>query len=377
MTSQRDSQRTGTLIIGAGQTGLSAAYHLAKRNMPFLVVDADERIGDHWRNHWDSLRLFSPAAVNGLPGMAFPAKADHWPSSHEMADYLEAYADRFDLPVISGTTVERVRSMEAGGFEVVAGEQRFESDQLIIATGAFRRPKVPGVARSLDPAIRQFHSSAYRNPSQLLDGPALVVGLSHSGADIAVEVAKTHRTFLSGRPFAEMPIQVVDTRRARYGWHVMRFLGNRILTMGTPIGRRMAPHVRHGGGPLLRVRSADLRDAGVERFDARTTGVSDGKPMLDDGRVLDVTNVIWATGFQPDFAWVEIPGFIGDDGWPVGERGVSPVAPGLYFLGVPFQWAFGSMTVFGAGRDAKYVVDRLAERGAARRPVRAIETAPA
>jgi putative flavoprotein involved in K+ transport len=373
----RPEVRTGTLIIGAGQAGLAAAFHLAWRGLPFLVVEAEERIGDQWRNRWDSLRLFSPAAVDGLPGMPFPAAADHYPTGREMGDYLEAYADRSGLSVMSGIRVERVGPVEGGGYEASAGDQRFVADEVIVATGAFRRPSVPAIASSLDPAIRQLHSSEYENPSQLRDGPVLVVGLSHSGADIAFEVAKTHRTHLSGKAAGQFPFKAVDTRRARIGWLILRFLGTRLFTLGTPIGRRMAQRVRHGGAPLLRVRSADLRDAGVIRYDARTTGVSDGKPMLEDGRVLDVTNVIWATGFRPDYGLVDVPGFVDTDGWPIGERGVSAAGPGLYFLGVPFQWAFASMNVFGVDRDARYLVDRIAERRTAGRAERAVGTATA
>jgi putative flavoprotein involved in K+ transport len=361
MSTQRDPERVGTLVIGAGQSGLATGYHLAKRGLPFVIVDADARIGDHWRNHWASLKLFTPARSDGLPGMAFPAPSYHWPTGREMGDYLEAYAARFDLPVISRVRVDRVRPTDDGAFDVDAGERRFIADQVVVATGAFQRPRVPDIATRLDPGIRQLHTNAYRDPSQLQDGPVLVVGLSHSGADIAYEVARTHETYLSGKPVGEMPIKVVDTRGARIGWPVVGFLATRVFTLGTPIGRRMAPHVRHGGGPLLRVRSADLREAGVIRYDARTTGVSGGQPMLDDGRVLDVANVIWATGFRPDYDWVEVPGFVGDDGWPTGYRGESSAVTGLYFLGVPFQWAFASMNVIGAGRDAKYVVDRIAK----------------
>jgi putative flavoprotein involved in K+ transport len=377
MTSQRAPERTGTIVIGAGQAGLSAGYHLAKRGMPFRIIDADERIGDHWRRHWTSLRLYSPAMVDALPGMKFPAPAYHYPTGREMGDYLESYARTLELPVVSGTRVDRVRALDGGGFEVVAGDRAFAADQVVVATGAFRQPRIPDVALRLDASIRQFHSSDYRDPSQLKEGPVLVVGLSHSGADIAFEVARTHQTYLSGKAFGEFPIKATDTRRSVIGWLLMRFLATRLFTLRTPIGRRMAPHIRHGGGPLIRVRSADLRDAGVIRYDARTTDVSDGMPKLDDGRVLDVTNVIWATGFTPDYGWVDVPGFVGEDGWPAGPRGVSPAAPGLYFLGVPFQWAFASMNVFGAGRDAKYVVDRIAERVTAGRRGGTLETAPA
>jgi putative flavoprotein involved in K+ transport len=221
---------------------------------------------------------------------------------------------------------------------------------------------VPAIASRLDPAIRQLHSHEYRDPSQLPPGPVLVVGLSHSGADIAFELANAgHRTFLSGRSHGQMPMRVTDTRRAAIGWPIVQFLFRHVFTIRTPLGRRMRPHVRQGGGPLLRVRLGDLDSAGVERHDAKTIGAVDGKPQLADGTVLDVASVIWATGYQPDYAFIGAP-IIGPDGWPEELRGVSRTVPGLYFLGIPFSYAFSSMLVSGAGRDAKHVVERIAER---------------
>ena len=188
------------------------------------------------------------------------------------------------------------------------------------------------------------------------------MGLSHSGADIAFEAAKAgHRTILSGRSHGQMPIRVTDSKRAMLGWPVVEFFFKHVATIRTPVGRKLRPEVRMGGGPLLRVRLQDLDRAGVERHDEKTTGVRDGRPMLADGTVLDVANVIWATGYRPDYGLVAAD-VVGEDGWPIEVRGVSPTVPGLYFLGVPFQYAFASMLVTGAGRDAKYVVDRIAER---------------
>jgi putative flavoprotein involved in K+ transport len=279
-----------------------------------------------------------------------------------MADYLDAYARRFDLPVRSGTRAERVEPVD-GSFVVATSDgSRLAARQVIIATGPFREPNVPTFAADLDPAILQLHSHAYRNPAQLRDGPVLVVGLSHSGADIAFEAANAgHRTILSGRSHGQMPIRVTDTKRAMLGWPVVEFFFKHVATIRTPLGRTMRLEVRKGGGPLLRVRLGDLDRAGVERHDARTVGVRDGRPVLADGTVLDVSNVIWATGYRPDYRLVAAD-VVGDDGWPVEQRGVSPSVPGLYFLGVPFQYAFASMLVTGAGRDAEYVVDRIAER---------------
>jgi putative flavoprotein involved in K+ transport len=351
-----------TVVIGGGQAGLSAGYHLANRGLGFAILDADARIGDHWRDRWDSLKLYSPAKYDSLPGMPFPGKAWAWPTGREMADYLEAYARRFELPVRSGARVDRVEPV-GGGFIVSTSDGgRLASRQVVVATGPFRAPFVPEIANRLDPAIRQLHSHEYREPSQLPDGPVLVVGLSHSGADIAFELANAgHRTYLSGKSNGQLPIKVVDTQRARLGWPIVQFMFKHVFTIRTPMGRSMRPHVRHGGGPLLRVRLQDLDKAGVERYDAKTVGARDGNPELSDGTILDVTSVIWATGYRPDYGFIDAQ-VTGPDGWPDEVRGVSPTLPGLYFVGVPFQYAFSSMLVTGAGRDAKYVVERIAER---------------
>ena len=196
----------------------------------------------------------------------------------------------------------------------------------------------------------------------------LVVGASHSGADIAYEVAATHQTILSGVDTGQIPAGV-DTRRGRMGFRLLAFAGRHILTMDTPMGRKMRPHVRHGGAPLLRYRRKELLAAGVERTLARTVGVDDGRPVLEDGRVLDVRNVVWCTGFRPDFSWIDVPFEMGDDGYPVQYRGVVDSAPGLYFVGLLFLHSFTSMLVYGAGRDAG------ARRRAHRVPTRAARAA--
>ena len=371
MNGTTTTERIDTVVIGAGQAGLSAGYHLSRLGLPFVILDADARIGDHWRDRYDSLKLYSPAKYDSLPGMKFPAPASRWPTGREMGDYLEAYAARFQLPVRSGTRVERVEPV-GGGFVVsTVGGGLIAARQVVVATGPFRQPHVPDFAADLDPSIVQLHSHEYQKPGQLRDGAVLVVGLSHSGGDIAFETANAgFRTILSGKSHGQMPIRVTDSKRAFIGWPVVEFMFSHVLTIRTPMGRKMRPEVRKGGGPLLRVRLPDLDRAGVERHDEKTVGVRDGRPMLADGTVLDVANVIWATGYRPDYSFVAAP-IVGEDGWPVEERGVSPTVPGLYFLGIPFQYAFSSMNIVGAGRDARFVVDRIAERAAtlARRPV--------
>ncbi|GHF08372.1 oxidoreductase [Amycolatopsis deserti] len=350
--------RFDTVVIGGGQAGLSAGYHLARDGRRFVILDAHERIGDSWRRHWDSLRLFSPARYDGLPGMRFPAPPGSFPTRDEMADYLEAYARRFELPVRCGTRVDRL-SQEDGRFVVAAGDQRFEAANVVVASGVWGAPSIPAFAGELSPRIRQMHSSEYRNPAQLRPGPVLVVGASHSGADIAYEVAREHPTILSGTDTGEIPFHF-ESRVASVALRVLWFAATRILTVDRPVGRKLREEVRGHGGPLIRVKKEDLREAGVERVVDKTTGVRDGMPVLAGGRVLDVANVVWCTGFRPDYGWIDLP-VTGPDGYPEQERGVTSV-PGLYFVGLPFLHSFSSMLVGGAGRDAEYVVRHLTRR---------------
>lgn len=357
-----NGMRTDVVVIGGGQSGLAAGYHLARRGVHFVILDANPRVGDVWRNRYDSLRLYSPARYDSLPGLPFSLPGHAIPTGDQMADYLESYASHFKLPVETAVTVEHVDPADGdrAGFVIATDRGRYEASQVIVATGAFKIPFRPEFADQLDPQIRQLHSNDYRRPGQLADGPVLVVGASHSGADLALEVSRGHRTFLSGKSHGELPVSV-DSRRGRIGWRVMKFVAWNLLTLDTPIGRKMAPEVRKGGAPLLRVRRVDLQKAGVEWFDARTVGVEGGKPKLADGRVLDVANVIWCTGFRPDNRWLRLP-IREEDGWPKQARGVVEEVPGLYFLGLLFQYSFTSMLVLGAGRDASYVVDRIVER---------------
>ena len=359
-----------TVVVGGGQAGLATGYHLARNGRSFVILDASDRIGDPWRQRWDSLRLYSPASHDGLPGMRFPAKRTAYPTANEMADYLESYAARLELPVRSSTAVESL-TVEGGRYVVRSGDRSFEAENVVVATGVMQKPIVPSFAGALDRGITQLHSSDYRNIAQLQEGPVLVVGASHSGADIAYEVATRHRTILSGTDNGQIPVRV-DTRRGRMGFRLLFLAGSHVLTMDTPMGRKMRHHVRHGGAPLLRYRRKDLLAAGVERVTARTTGVVDGMPELDDGTVVDVRNVVWCTGFEPDFSWIDVPFAREDDGYPVQYRGVVDSAPGLYFVGLVFLHSFASMLVRGTGRDAERVVTHIVSR----EPSRAAALAP-
>ena len=361
-------ERYDTVIIGGSQAGLATGYHLAKERRPFVILDALDRVGDAWRNRWSSLRLFTPAKYDGLPGMPFPAGRPPFPTKDEMADYLDSYARRFELPVQTGVRVDGL-ARDDGVFVVSSGARTLEADHVVVATGANRDPRVPAFAAELDPRIVQLHSSEYRGPEQLREGGALVVGGGNSGAEIAFELARTRPTWLAGRDVGEIPVQH-GSPRARLVLPLIRFAGHRVLTVRTPIGRRVGSKLAHGATPLIRIKNTDLAGAGVERV-PRVAGVENGFPVLDDGRVIDVPNVVWCTGFRQDFSWIDLPTF-GEDGRPVHRRGVVEREPGLYFVGLPFQYSVTSDVLPGVGRDARYVARHIARQPvSARRPAAA------
>jgi putative flavoprotein involved in K+ transport len=350
-----------TIVVGGGQAGLSVGYHLAKRGLPFVILDANDRIGDAWRNRWDSLRLFTPGRYSALPRMPLPGTPHAFPTKDEVADYLEGYAARFELPVRSGVRVDRL-TRNGDPFEVSAGDRRFEADNVVVAMATHQVPSVPPFARELDPGVVQLHAADYRSPCQLREDGTLVVGVGNSGAEIAVELAGSRRTWLAGRETGHVPVNI-DGLVARYVFQPLLFglIGHYILTVNTPVGRRLRPRLLARGAPLVRIRPKDLAAARVERV-PRVVGVRDGLPILEDERVLDVGNVIWCTGFRPDFSWIDLPVFEDDRREPIHRRGIVDNEPGLYFVGLFFLYAMSSGFFRGVGRDAGYVVKAIAAR---------------
>ena len=253
-----------TIVIGGGQAGLSTGYFLKQHKRDFVILDANERIGDSWRNRWDSLRLFTYARYDGLAGMPFPAPANSFPTKDAMADYLEAYAARFALPMRTGVKVDGL-SRQSGRFVVMAGDERFEAAHVVVAMANYQQPRVPAFAGELDPGIVQFHSSAYRNPSQLRDGGVLIVGAGNSGAEIAMEVSRSHTTWVSGRDIGHIPFRIEGVGAKLIGtWLIVRVGFHHLLTMDTPIGRKMRAQFLAEGTPLIRTKPKDLAAAGVD-----------------------------------------------------------------------------------------------------------------
>jgi putative flavoprotein involved in K+ transport len=346
-TDRMDCMSVDIVVIGGGQAGLAIGYYLQEQRREFLIVDANELTGDSWRMRWDSLRLFTPASFDGLPGLPFPAPGPSFPTKNEMADYLQRYAADIGLPIRHGVRVERL-ARDGGRYIVEAKDFRLTAARAVVATGPYRAPFVPNFAGDLDPGIVQLHSSQYRRPDQLRDGVALVVGAGNSGAEIALELASTHDTLLSGRDTGHIPITLGGT-------------GFRLLTLLSPgiwPGSAIARLLSGRGDPLVRVSNADLESAGVQRV-PRFDGVIGGRPVLTDGRVLDAANVLWCTGFVPDLDWIDLP-VVGSDGAVSHERGVMPDQPGLYFVGLPFQSSIASQLVGGVGADAKYISEKIA-----------------
>lgn len=350
-------QHFQTIVIGGGQAGLAVGYHLRKQQLPFVILDASNRVGDAWRSRWDSLRLFSPSTFNGLAGMPFPAPKHSFITKDAMADYLERYTAEFQLPVRSGVRVQRLWR-DGDQFRLTAGDQEFEADNVVVAMSDYQQPRTPEFATELSREITQLHSGDYRNPGQLRPGDVLIVGVGNSGAEIAVEVSRTHRTLLSGSITGAIPFRM-DGVAARLilARLVFRGLFHRLLTLDTPMGRKAHATAFKHRTPLIRVKPQDLARAGIERV-GRTVGVQDGLPLLDDGRTLKVSNVIWCTGFHAGFAWIDLPIF-GEHG-PLHERGVVTSQPGLYFVGLHFLYAMSSSMVHGVSRDAERIARTIA-----------------
>jgi putative flavoprotein involved in K+ transport len=360
-------ERIQTIIIGAGQAGLSMGYHLAQRGVPFLILEGNARVGDSWRKRWDSLRLFTPARFDELGGLRFPGDRHAFPTKDQMADYLESYVAHFQLPVRTGVRVDRV-SKSGDRFLVSAGDRQFLAEHVVVAMADFQRPRVPGFAGELDPNIMQLHSSQYRNPAQLRPGGVLVVGVGNSGAELAAEFVRSgHRTWLSGRESGEVPFRFDSAAGQLILLKILfRVMFHRVLSTSTPIGRRARPRMLSHAAPLIRVKSKDLARAGVVRV-PRTAGVRNGRPLLDDGQVLEVANVVWCTGYEPGFSWIDLPVF-DSGGRPAHQRGIAVAEPGLSFVGLHFLHAMSSAMIHGVGRDAEYIAQRIASANHATAP---------
>lgn len=346
-------ERYNTVIVGGGQAGLAIGQQLAARDIDSVILDAELRVGDTWRRRWDSLRLFTPAAFSGLPDMVFPAPPGHLPDKDEVADYLERYAERFDLPVRPNTTVRAVRR-NAARFEIDTGDVTFEADNVIVATGALQRPNIPLVSAGFDPSIHQLHSSEYRSPFDLPDGPVLVVGAGSSGTLLALELARFRKVWLAGPDTGDLPRRILGRDLFNWIWPVMTR-----ATRDTRFGAWLRNRAVRGGDTRIGIPEHALSEVGIVRI-GRITDERGGWPT-SDGAVLRPRTLLWCTGFVPDFDWINLPVF-GSDGHPRHHRGVSEDIAGLYFLGLRFQHRMTSSLIGGVGLDARFIAEQIAQR---------------
>ncbi|GAB1532859.1 MULTISPECIES: flavin-containing monooxygenase [Brevibacillus] len=340
------------IVIGGGQAGLALGYALKRKNRRFVIVEQNQRIGDSWRQRYDSLVLFTPRKHNQLPGLTFPGEQNTLPNKDEAADYLELYAKHFELPVMLGTTVMELSKI-GFRFQVRTQDRLLHAKQVVIATGPFHTPFIPDIANSLDHTVHQLHTSQYKNESQLIDGPILVVGSGNSGAQIAVELA-AHRPviFSQGESRSYLPNFIFGKPIFDY----MKTFGLLDAPHSTWIGKKM----RSSPDPIFGYKNQvrELSRSGALRLVSRTVQVNGRTVYFSDGTEATVNNVLWATGFRPNYDWLSIPDVLDSKGRPIHLRGITKV-PGLSFLGLPWQHTRASALMGGVGKDALYLVEHL------------------
>jgi putative flavoprotein involved in K+ transport len=338
------------VVVGGSQSGLAMAWHLAQQGLRFVVLEAAPELGHTWRSRWDSLKLFTPSQYDALPGMAFPAPADTYPTKEPVADYLQAYAAAFDLPVRLDAKATELTQQEDETFEVRTADATYRARQVVVATGPFQVPFVPAQAAKLDPSVTQLHSADYRNPQALPAGSVLVVGGGNSGFQIAEELAATRQVDLSIATTYPMLPQRLGGRDLF--WWLTRLKLMRV-TASSRLGRRVSGR----GEFVIGTNRRRLERKGV-RFRPRLVDAEGRTVRFADHSLLeDVGVVVWATGYRPDYGWIHIPGVV-REGHVVHRRGVTQV-PGLYFLGLSWQHTRGSALLGFVHEDAAFLADRI------------------
>jgi putative flavoprotein involved in K+ transport len=338
------------IVIGGGQAGLAMGYYLQKKRKDFLILDANERTGDNWRNRYDSLFLFTPRGFNHLPGLAFQGAGDGLPRKDEAADYLERYASYFSLPIHRNTKVWKLQKLEQG-FQIWTNQGEYLAKQVVIATGPFQKPVLPAFSNQLPDHVYQVHSSSYRNPSQLQEGSVMVVGAGNSGAQIAVELAHERQVHLSvGHSLNFKPLYVLGKS---IFWYF-----DKLGLLQAEVNSRKGAWLHKQPEQIYGLELKRLIHANRIQIKPRAIGAEKGNILFEDGTSVQAQNVIWATGFRSDFDWIALPGVLDTKGAPLHDKGVSPVH-GIYFVGLPWQSRRGSALMGWVGQDAKYVMSKL------------------
>jgi putative flavoprotein involved in K+ transport len=343
------SDRYDVIVVGGGQAGLAVGHFLVQQGREFKILEAADVPAAAWRARWDSLVLFTPVRYDSLPGLAFPGDPDSYPGRDAVVAYLEEYARHFELPVELNSRVRALRQ-NGGGYLVELDDRSYEAEQVVVATGPFQVPRVPALAADLAPDVVQLHSTEYRTPDAIPPGPVLVVGGGNTGFQIAEELAGSREVHLSiGSRQTPLPQRIFGRDLFRY----LEATGLMSKSTSTRIGRRLQQReTLIGSSP----RSARRRH-GI-RLRPRTTAVSGSEVTFGDGTKLAPSAVVWATGFVLDHSWIDLP-VLDETKRVIHERGVT-AAPGLYFLGLPWQYTRGSALLGWVKDDAEHLAQQIA-----------------
>ncbi|HGG0581856.1 MULTISPECIES: flavin-containing monooxygenase [Bacillus] len=338
------------IIIGAGQAGLTMGYYLKQEGYNFLLLEAGKRVGDSWRNRYDSLQLFTPRSYSSLPGMALIGEKNEFPYKDEIATYLEKYARHFQLPVQLQTEVFKIKK-ERDIFELHTPTEILQTKKVIIATGGFQQPFIPSVSANLSSHVFQIHSSQYKSPSQIPKGKVLVVGGGNSGMQIAVELAKTHEVMMSiSHPLTFLPLQL-------FGKSIFNLL-EKVGLLYAEINTKRGRWFQKRKDPIFGFEGKKLIRNGAIKLQEKVVSASGNNIMFQNGDTYSAESIIWSTGFVQNYNWIEIKQAVNEKGFPNHIKGISPVK-GLYYIGLPWQSQRGSALICGVGKDAAYVLSEI------------------
>lgn len=339
------------VVIGGGQAGLAMGYFLKQTSLKFVILDNQERTGDVWRKRYDSLVLFTPRSYSALPGLALSGDPDGLPAKDEIADYLEHYAQNFDLPILHNCNVQTIKQ-ENNLFTIETNESRFRAEKVVVATGPFHTPIIPPFAKDLPSDILQLHSSEYKNPAQLNKGAVLVVGGGNSGAQIAVELSEHYETFLSvGQKPRILPLTVVGKS--------IFWCFDKVGLLQADRNSRIGKKIQSQPDPIFGLELKDKLKNNRITLKGRTQSIVNNEIQFEDSSTIAVKNIIWATGFKQDYSWIEIPNLLDHSGKIKQNRGITDIE-GLYFLGLPWQHRRGSALLLGVGDDAEFLSQKIA-----------------
>lgn len=338
------------LVIGAGQAGLAMGYYLKQANVSFILLDQGREIGETWRKRYDSLTLFTPRMYSSLPGLSLKGEPNQYPTKDEISDYLDRYAKEFSLPVKLNTSVNKLEK-EKEGFVLSTNHGEYRSKNVIVATGPFQNPFIPAFSKHLSKDVLQLHSSQYKNPAQLLNGPTLVVGGGSSGAQIAVELSGDRDVYLSvGHTPTFLPQDIGN--KSIFWWF------DKLGILKANVHSRLGQIIKNRPDPIFGFElKTQLRKGRIQQKPRAISAQKDAI-LFEDHTEAVVKNVIWSTGFKVDYSWISIPSLVDEKGLPKHSRGVSPVE-GLYFLGLRWQYRRGSALLQGVGSDASYLASKI------------------